>query len=202
MAKRGAKNATALRSVQVKRKTSNRDASAHRSVKGSAAQKANLASDSRMVSSKKLEKKTAKTEKAEKGKAQKSNTKKHTLKKQGTRTKLAETRKKTAAVNGKDARNAGKTNQELVVLEQVPEWNVVDVAEGIAVHDSRFTRVHYLNHTAAAIYLLCKEPISFSTINTILREEFGLKRDPKTDILSTIEEMIRIGLIRNTSMRG
>jgi hypothetical protein len=85
MEKRGAKNATALRSVQVKRTTSNRDASAHRSVKGSAAQKANLASDSRMVSSKKLEKKTAKTEEAEKGKAQKSNTKRHTLKMFGER---------------------------------------------------------------------------------------------------------------------
>lgn len=88
-----------------------------------------------------------------------------------------------------------------VVLEQVEGWTVVDVTDGIAVHDSKFSGVHYLNHTAAAMYLLCSEPISLPVMSTILREEFGLSRDPESEIMNTIEQMIRIGLIRKAAAR-
>ena len=96
---------------------------------------------------------------------------------------------------------AGKAVAGAIMLEQVDGWNVVDVADGIAVHDSSFTGVHYLNHTAAAMYLLCKEPISLLVMSTILREEFGLDRDPGSEIEKTVEEMIRIGLIRKAGRR-
>jgi hypothetical protein len=104
------------------------------------------------------------------------------------------------SVRGKSAGHAkaaaGKAAAMAIMLEQVGGWTVVDVADGIAVHDSHFKGVHYLNHTAAAIYLLCKEPIGLSVVSTILREEFGLDRDPASEIERTVAEMMRIGLIR------
>ncbi len=96
---------------------------------------------------------------------------------------------------------AGKAAAVAIMLEQVEGWAVVDVVDGIAVHDPHFKRVHYLNHTGAAIYLLCKEPISLSVIITILREEFGLDRDPGSEIQRTVEDMMRIGLIRRAGKR-
>lgn len=105
--------------------------------------------------------------------------------------------KKAARPSDAGARSAGGEGKSAaVVYEQVKGWNVVDVTDGIAVHDSQFSGVHYLNHTAAAIYLLCSEPISVQMMSTIMREEFGLTRDPESEVTTTLEQMIRIGLIR------
>ena len=82
-----------------------------------------------------------------------------------------------------------------VFYQQSDGWTTIDVQDGVAVHDSQFAKVHYLNHTAAAVFLLCKEPISVELISTIMREEFKLKASPKKSVQSVNGEMLKSGLL-------
>lgn len=81
------------------------------------------------------------------------------------------------------------------LLMQAVGWHVMDVEDGIALHNSQFKSVHYLNHTAAAIYLLCKEHIDVTSLATILREEFGLKRSPEPEVQRIVDAMVQQGLL-------
>jgi hypothetical protein len=81
------------------------------------------------------------------------------------------------------------------LLQQTGGWQVVDIANGIAIHDAQFKSVHYLNHTAAAIFLLCQKPISEQDIVLILAEEFDLQPAQKGDIMQAVETMKRVGVI-------
>jgi hypothetical protein len=80
-------------------------------------------------------------------------------------------------------------------LQQVPGWIAVDVEDGIAVYASDFKTVHYFNHTAAAIFYLCKEPVSIGILSRIMQEEFNLKTSPEQAIHNTVQEMLRKGLV-------
>lgn len=82
-----------------------------------------------------------------------------------------------------------------ISYQQSDGWTTIDVQDGVAVHDSQFEKVHYLNHTAAAIFFLCKEPISIELISTIMQEEFRLKASPKKSVQSVIGEMLKSGLL-------
>jgi hypothetical protein len=83
-----------------------------------------------------------------------------------------------------------------VLYCQSDGWDVIDVANGIAVHDSAFKSVHYLNHTAAIVFLLCKQPIGLDVLCAVFREEFGLKTAPKAEIRKIIAQMEVSGLLR------
>jgi hypothetical protein len=74
-------------------------------------------------------------------------------------------------------------------------WDVIDVADGIAVHDAAFKTVHYLNHSAAVVFLLCKEPMSLAVIAAIFREEFELDKEPLTELRRILAAMKTTGLI-------
>jgi len=69
----------------------------------------------------------------------------------------------------------------------------------MAVHDEMFHKVHYLNHIAAAIFLLFKEPMSIETVITIVMEEYALESNPSTAMQSAIEEMLQAGLLRKVN---
>jgi hypothetical protein len=75
-------------------------------------------------------------------------------------------------------------------------WDVIDVADGIAVYDDKFGTVHYLNHTAAVVFLLCKQPVGLDVLCTVFQEEFGLKTAPKAELRKIIAEMQKTGLLR------
>jgi hypothetical protein len=104
------------------------------------------------------------------------------------------TKKKPAKVNrpraAKPARNG------TVRYQQSDGWEVIDVADGIAVHDGAFKTVHYLNHTAAIVFLLCKQPLDLDVLCAVFREEFGLKRAPKTEIRGILAQMETSGLLQ------
>lgn len=91
---------------------------------------------------------------------------------------------------------AGKSPVERTVqYRQAGGWEVIDVADGIAVHDGAFNSVHYLNHTAAIVFLLCAEPIGFDVLCTVFREEFGLKTAPRAELRKIIAQMEASGLL-------
>lgn len=75
-------------------------------------------------------------------------------------------------------------------------WEVVDVVDGIAVYDKEFKTVHYLNHTAAMVFLLCKRPVGFDVLSAVFQEEFELKTAPKAQLRKLVDEMQQTGLLR------
>lgn len=88
---------------------------------------------------------------------------------------------------------AGKSSARYV---QGEGWEVVDVVDGIAVYDEKFKTVHYLNHTAAVVFLLCKSPVGFDVLSAVFQEEFELKTAPKAQLRKLLGEMQQTGLIR------
>ena len=81
-------------------------------------------------------------------------------------------------------------------IHQTPGLKIVEVSDGIAVHDSEFTTVHYLNHTAAAIFLLCGDPITPEKIWTVMKEEFDLNAGQQAEIKQAIADMKAAGIIQ------
>lgn len=83
-----------------------------------------------------------------------------------------------------------------VQFQQCEGWEMIDVADGIAVHDGAFKCVHHLNHTAAIVFILCKQPISLNVLCSVFREEFGLKAAPKAELREIISQMEKTKLLR------
>lgn len=87
-------------------------------------------------------------------------------------------------------------------LEQAGEWQVIDTHDGVALHDPAFKTVHYLNHIAAAVFLLSKQPIAIATVSAIIQEQYELDASPEAAIRKTVNEMIRAGLLRSAKRPG
>lgn len=87
-------------------------------------------------------------------------------------------------------------------IEQAGEWQVIDVHDGVALHDPALKTVHYLNHIAAAVFLLSKQPIAISTVSAIIQEQYELDASPEAAIRKTVKEMIRAGLLRSAKRPG
>ena len=75
-------------------------------------------------------------------------------------------------------------------------WEIVDVVDGIALYDDKFKTVHYLNHTAAMVFLLCKRPVGLDVLSAVFQEEFSLKTAPKAELRKLLGEMQKTGLLR------
>ncbi|WP_395661561.1 PqqD family protein [Aestuariivirga sp.] len=81
-------------------------------------------------------------------------------------------------------------------IEQAGEWQVIDIHDGIALHDTANTTMHYLNHIAAAVFLLCKQSIAITTVSAIIQEQYELDASPEAAIRKTVNEMMRVGLLK------
>jgi len=110
---------------------------------------------------------------------------------------VSKTKPKSGPKQSKISRSAkGKAPVASAVrYRQVAGWEVVDVADGIAVHDGAFKSVHYLNHTAAIVFILCKQPIGLNVLCAVFREEFGLKAAPRAELKKIIAQMEGAGLL-------
>ena len=84
---------------------------------------------------------------------------------------------------------------------QTSGWEFADVVDGLAIYDSAFKTVHYLNHTAAAVFLLCKDPVGVDVMEAVLREEFQLKTAPSRELHDVLDQMVKAGLLRQLTQR-
>ena len=83
-------------------------------------------------------------------------------------------------------------------FQQTQGWEVVDVVDGIAIYDDGFKSVHYLNHTAAIVFLLCKTPATMDMMCSVICEEFKLRTRPVKELKAILDQMIKAGLLLTT----
>ena len=77
-----------------------------------------------------------------------------------------------------------------LAYKQSAEARTVDVPEGLVVYVKE-TDLHYLNHTAAAVFLCCATPLTEQQIAQILYEEFGLAEPPLAEVRTCLSELVK-----------
>ena len=63
--------------------------------------------------------------------------------------------------------------------KQTDALNMSTVDEGLVVKDHARNRVHYLNHTAGFVLMMCDGKKSVPTIASLVRSQFELEESPK-----------------------
>lgn len=72
---------------------------------------------------------------------------------------------------------------------------LVEVPEGLVAFAQGSAEVHYLNHVAAIVLILCDGSISTDDIVKIIKEEFNLNSNPKEEVRRCLVELSGLGLI-------
>ena len=78
---------------------------------------------------------------------------------------------------------------------QITELEVNKVPDGYVIYHAPKDRVHFLNMTAAVIFELCDGVHSLSEIEEILVEAYELSDFPRGDFLTSVDNLIKEGLI-------
>jgi hypothetical protein len=78
---------------------------------------------------------------------------------------------------------------------QTPALDVATAAQGLVVNDQRSARVHYLNHTAGLVLLLCNGRNSVEQIVDLMQQQFALAEPPDDDVRYAIDAFIDEGLV-------
>lgn len=79
--------------------------------------------------------------------------------------------------------------------KQVEGLDISPTDDGFVIYEKERDRVHYLNHTANIVLLLCSGGNSASDIAAMLQEHFQLDEPPLDDVESILESFLEEGLI-------
>ena len=80
--------------------------------------------------------------------------------------------------------------------KQVKSLKVTSEKDGLVVKDSRLDRIHYLNHTAGLILVLCDGKKSVREIASLLQSQFGKKETAEAEVADIIEQFIEENLVK------
>ena len=79
--------------------------------------------------------------------------------------------------------------------KQADALNMTTVEDGLVVKDHTWNRVHYLNHTAGFVLMLCDGKKSIRTIASLLRSQFELDESPEKEVEEMIEQFLEEKLV-------
>ena len=88
------------------------------------------------------------------------------------------------------------TIAEADIFEKDGAFLFTDIPDGLAVNDADGQEIHFLNHVAATVLLLCDGDHDVRSIALILQEEFGLPESPLQDLRDCLAERLANGIIR------
>ncbi len=83
--------------------------------------------------------------------------------------------------------------------EQSSQLDIKTEERGLVVNDYGRDKVHYLNHTAGLVLMLCNGKNSIQTIVSLLQKQFGISEPPEEEVRDIIEDFIKEGLARQKS---
>lgn len=75
------------------------------------------------------------------------------------------------------------------VYQQAKDVKTVDVPHGLVVF-CEADDLHYLNHTAGAVFLLCARPMAAKEIAQVLTEEFQLEDAPIDEVEKCLRDLV------------
>jgi hypothetical protein len=67
--------------------------------------------------------------------------------------------------------------------------------DGLVIYQEASDRVHHLNQSAAAVFLLCDGSRDAAALGLSLQELFGLPEPPAEAVVSSLEQLSKEGLI-------
>ena len=76
-----------------------------------------------------------------------------------------------------------------VYPERTEVLDINETPDGFVVYHPKTDRVHFLNHTAAAILELCNGQHSVDEIAEILANGFGLEATPTEEVSKTLDSL-------------
>ena len=79
--------------------------------------------------------------------------------------------------------------------KQVGQLDVKAEERGLVVEDPGRETVHYLNHTAGLVLILCDGQNSIQKITSLVQKQFGMPEAPEEDVLEIIEDFVKEGLV-------
>ena len=68
--------------------------------------------------------------------------------------------------------------------------------DGLVVKDTRRDRIHYLNHTAGMVLVLCDGKKSVKEIASLLQSQFGKKETAESEVTDIIEQFAAEKLVK------
>lgn len=87
-----------------------------------------------------------------------------------------------------------QTSKAIRKHRQAQDVKSVEVPQGLVVY-LKETDLHYLNPTAATIFLLCAVPLTDSQLATILHEEYALNEVPMDEVKRCLAELVEAKII-------
>jgi hypothetical protein len=78
---------------------------------------------------------------------------------------------------------------------QVDGLDLTPVDDGFIIYESAKNRVHYLNHTAALVLILCDGRNSEDDIRALLQRRFQLPAPPDQDVAQILAQFLDEGLV-------
>jgi hypothetical protein len=79
--------------------------------------------------------------------------------------------------------------------EQSNQLDIKTAEHGLVVSDRGRNKVHYLNHTAGLVLMLCNGQNSIQTIISLVQKQFDMSELPEEDVRDIIEEFVQEGLV-------
>ena len=70
------------------------------------------------------------------------------------------------------------------------------VEDGLVVKNHTSNRVHYLNHTAGFVLMLCDGKKPIHKIASLVRSQFELEESPKEEISDIVEQFLKEKLVK------
>jgi hypothetical protein len=80
--------------------------------------------------------------------------------------------------------------------EAIADLEVNEVPDGLVIYDVRTDQVHYLNPSAAAVFVLCTGARDTAAIADGLQSVFQLPDPPVAEVTTCLAELSQQGLIR------
>jgi hypothetical protein len=79
--------------------------------------------------------------------------------------------------------------------KQVDGLDLMPVDDGFIIYNSAQDRVHYLNHAAALVLILCDGCNSEDDIRALLQRRFQLPAPPDQDVAQILAQFVDEGLV-------
>lgn len=80
-------------------------------------------------------------------------------------------------------------------LRQVDGLDLTPVDDGFILYDVERDRVHYLNHAAALVLILCDGHNAAGEIPLLLQRRFDLPEPPEGEIAAVLTQLVDEGLV-------
>lgn len=78
---------------------------------------------------------------------------------------------------------------------QVPDIEMVEVADGFIIYDEPRDRVHFINHTAAIVLTLCDGTKRDAEIAALVQQCYELPQPPETEVAECLKQFRAEGLV-------